>query len=265
MKKIYGLIMEIVSLSPILTFFIFLVPLYFLEVYWIKDEFGSETVLYSFIVFIVGSIFLTRWIRDRAYWWNRDNNQEITYQLNWFGTWSGSKDQRILKEYHKTIFMGILVFIFMLIIPMILVGNPLKEFLIELWGENTKGNITHSYFKGDDDAVSYFFYPIDDQSFDQYEGEFRYRGILKPKLSFIQEIEPYDYIEPEDWIPVDIEYFKYYPDINRIKGTGPDTFAEWFFLKFCLGLLLYIFFIHAGSYLIKQGLEERKSQNENLE
>ncbi|MDO9464764.1 MAG: hypothetical protein Q7J67_05655 [bacterium] len=158
-----------------------------------------------------------------------------------------------MQNYQKTILCGIGAILIVVLFAHYLIGNPVTGLMLLKWGKVTKGHIVQTdqdYEHNESGShASYsvqYEYNIDGQYFKK-----RYirSGKLKPTLESLEK--PY---------PVEIEYFPKYPAISRLKGNGAQSFIEWFFREFCLGLFVYGLFLIPGIFLINDGWKDKKRE-----
>lgn len=121
------------------------------------------------------------------------------------------------------------------------VGNPIKDFALQFFTDETKGILLESYeFDDYDDNGNIYYisgysysYKINEREYTKNESQ---NGMLDSNVPYVTKDDPK---------PIIIEYVYFFPSLSKIKGTGYSSLLSYLirslFLKsiFYLGAFIY--------------------------
>jgi len=140
----------------------------------------------------------------------------------------------------KTVIVGLVATIVGLLMVHHMVGNPLTDGFILLWGKETEGQINWTH--QDYDEAGPFF---------SLEYQFRVGGhTFTSRYTRDGELND-EFYDIDSVIPVKVEYYPHMPSLSRIKGNGTQSVFEWVWRKLLLGSLLYAAFLAPGVFLLR--------------
>ncbi|HLQ46072.1 MAG TPA: hypothetical protein VK137_15130, partial [Planctomycetaceae bacterium] len=70
---------------------------------------------------------------------------------------------------------------------------------------------------------------------------------------------PPELVNAPQTVTVDVEYLAEDPTVNRLKGYGSSSFADWLVRKILLGGFLFVLLVWPGLKIFRDGITEFRS------
>lgn len=135
------------------------------------------------------------------------------------------------------------------------VGNPIADLRLTINGTTTTGSVLDTWedVQDGDDGRANFYHSIA-YAFHLPDGR-EVRGATGSQGGRL----PPELVNSPQTAKVDVEYLAEEPTVNRLKGYGSSSFADWLVRKILLGGFLFVLLVWPGLKIFRDGITEFRS------
>jgi hypothetical protein len=135
------------------------------------------------------------------------------------------------------------------------VGNPIADLRLTMNGTTTAGSVLDTWedVQDGDDGRANFYHGIA-YAFHLADGR-EVRGATRSQDGRL----PPELVNSPQTSKVEIEYLAEEPSVNRLKGYGSSSFADWLFRKILLRGFLFALLVWPGLKIFRDGIAEFRS------